>query len=145
MKNKLYLILILILLYSCTTTDCVSFEEISWCYENPTEVYSSEEYITFANNKDGLFFEAKITRECDIPENIIDIYPNHFLVEKSPDMVFDVFYREETQNLGLTTITALQGIAYNKIGYKLYCIEWQGINKKKAIRLIRLLLSQNES
>lgn len=138
---KLKYFWILLLFVSCSKKDCFEFYELNWCLENVERSDVSDKYLIVSNNKDGLNFEARVTSNCEnnFKENIK--YPDSFTVTKG-DLTFDVFYYQEKLSLTYSNIIVLKGMAFAENDEKQVCVEWQGVNKKKALRLINQLLGE---
>ena len=136
---KLSYFWILILFFSCTKKECFEFYDMQWCMENVDRSDVSDKFLIVSNNKDGLNFEARITSNCqnNFKDNIK--YPDSFSVTKG-DLTFDVRYYEEMLSLTYTNVTVLKGMAFAENNEKQICVEWKGVNKKKAKRLIKQLL-----
>jgi hypothetical protein len=107
--------------------------------ENVDRSKITEKFLIVSNNTDGLNFEARITSNCssEFKDNIT--YPDTFTVQKN-DLTFEVFYVEEMYSLTYSDLRILKGLAVGGNDKNQLCVEWQGANKKKAMRLIKQLL-----
>ena len=140
MRYNILGILITWLLFSCTSKDCTSYEGYDWCYEKPSELKVQGASLYISNAKDGLYFTAEVKSDCDGMERDISAFDQKFVVQKTDEVSFDVYYNEVVTRLSLTDTQVLQGIALANTNDGQLCVTWTGVNKKKALRLIKLLL-----
>ncbi len=140
MRYDILGIFITLFLCSCTSKECTSYEGYDWCYEKPSELKVQGSSLYVSNAKDGLYFTAEIKSDCDGMERDISAFDNYFEVQKTDELNFKVYYNEVVTRLSLTDTHVLQGIGLADTKDGKLCVTWTGVNKRKALRLIRLLL-----
>ncbi len=137
---RLSLALLFILLVSCTEHTCVEFGKMNWCLENAEYSIVNSSELFFNNTRDGLNFEARIKTDCNTTSIDISEFDQSFISSKD-GIPFKVYYSELHPELKLASVKFLKGVAISKKVDINICIEWVAVNERKALRLIKQLVS----
>lgn len=146
MKSKVLLFfpILILILSACTNHQCVVFDNYNWCSESSSTIKVTQESVKVTNGKDGLPFEAYISKDCSEVKSLVNDFDQKMTIEKADGFSFEVFYTEKVNKLKLSSVPFLEGVAIGTNSKDSYCITWKGVNKKKALRLISLLISQQD-